>query len=894
VANLAETIRHIPFFSGLAREDLARIVGKLEEVRFSAGQVIVKQGEIGDALFMVQTGAVEVVLEQDGRRVESVAILGPYECFGEMSLFTGQKRSATVTALIDSAVFKLSKETWEELLAQHPSLSLHFCKVLSQRLAETDRDISKGRGAFNLAMEDFFSAQPANVQDFLIRTSMLKTLDAGAIQTVLSFSEPGRLLGRLSLNHPIFLRIAKNGSYEYLDYLRDFLAAKLEQTIGRKNRDELHLRLAAYFLDHAKWAPAIYHYVNAEAWKEAVELMKAHGDELLESESPREILEWLSALPLQMAHAEGYLARLQAEAHVRLGDLDAAVRSYREFLAQKQTSVMETLETAGYYQELAQLHHKKGEVGEALGCLRLGMSILEEGKVDMEEVQAMHAVGLLQQRRGLQEAALRWGGKALNVVQKLGGQTQSSLLWQNKKWPGLLLALATGAGLGLMPPPAPLDESGMRFLATLAAAAILWMVNIFDEYIIALMLLLSWLLFSVVPSEMALGGFSKSSWFFVLGVLGIGAAVTKSGLLYRVSLQVLRRIPRNYNVYTLILTTSGLLATPLLPDLKARIAIMAPISQAISETLAFKPRSNGSAGLTLSSYMGFSQMSFMFLTGAPFCLIGWNLFTDQAKSEFGWGMWTFSALPAGIFMLVFLFAAIHLLFRLKGQERLEPSPKTLETQLEILGPLTTGEWLSLAVLAFVILGWLGKPLHGIHEAWVALGAVLVFLTTGVLDKAGLKNNIDWACLLLLGVISSLAVVMPYLKVDRWLTGLIDPFFSAFSFTPVSFLVAVNLLVYFLRFLLNKTTTVILSVLTLTPLAQELGIHPGVLLLAVLMGTESWFLPYQTDSYQIVYYSTEEKAFSHAQARKLMVAKFLASLLAIAISVPYWRMLGLIK
>ena len=73
----------------------------------------------------------------------------------------------------------------------------------------------------------------------------------------------------------------------------------------------------------------------------------------------------------------------------------------------------------------------------------------------------------------------------------------------------------------------------------------------------------------------------------------------------------------------------------------------------------------------------------------------------------------------------------------------------------------------------------------------------------------------------------------------------------------------------------------------------MGIHPGVLLLAILMAIESWFLPYQTDSYQIVYYSTEEKAFSHAQARKLMVAKFFASLLALTLSVPYWKILGLI-
>jgi hypothetical protein len=82
-------------------------------------------------------------------------------------------------------------------------------------------------------------------------------------------------------------------------------------------------------------------------------------------------------------------------------------------------------------------------------------------------------------------------------------------------------------------------------------------------------------------------------------------------------------------------------------------------------------------------------------------------------------------------------------------------------------------------------------------------------------------------------------------------------------------------------------------LTLTAWAQNLGIHPGVLLLTVLMAIDSWFFPYQSDVYQITYFSTDERAFSHAQARKLMYAKLVVSLLAITISVFYWRMLGFI-
>ncbi len=75
--NLADAIRKMPLFSGLSREDLARIVAELQEKRFDTGQVIVKQREAGDALYIVQSGVVEAALEPDGLRVESVAILDP-------------------------------------------------------------------------------------------------------------------------------------------------------------------------------------------------------------------------------------------------------------------------------------------------------------------------------------------------------------------------------------------------------------------------------------------------------------------------------------------------------------------------------------------------------------------------------------------------------------------------------------------------------------------------------------------------------------------------------------------------------------------------------------------------------------------------------------------------
>lgn len=266
---------------------------------------------------VIQSGAVDVVVEHEGLRTTKT-VLGPYECFGEMSLFTGEMRSATVLALADTVVLKLDKEAWEELIAKYPSLCLHFCKVVSLRLTETERDMSKGRGTFNVVMEEFFTQQPDHIQDFLIQTSILRALDAEAIQSVLRVSDPIPLLAKLSSGYPVFVRFLKTGNYQYLDYLRDFLSARLEQKMPRKERNELHLRFASYFSRCLKWGAAIHHTIKGEAWEKALEHLAAHGDELLVSEPPEEILALLDALPPQFSHAYGHIARLRAETHVRV------------------------------------------------------------------------------------------------------------------------------------------------------------------------------------------------------------------------------------------------------------------------------------------------------------------------------------------------------------------------------------------------------------------------------------------------------------------------------------------------------------------------------------------------------------------------------------------------
>jgi DASS family divalent anion:Na+ symporter len=230
------------------------------------------------------------------------------------------------------------------------------------------------------------------------------------------------------------------------------------------------------------------------------------------------------------------------------------------------------------------------------------------------------------------------------------GRTSSlrlELPGQFRKGLGLIVALGCGWAVWNLSPAAAMDERGMHFLATMAVAVVLWVFAVWDEYVVSLLLLLSWVTLGIMPSEVALSGFSKSSWFFVIGALGMAAGISHSGLLQRASLEVLRRIPEgSYKALTFVVSGLGFLMTPALPTNKARASLIAPASRAISDAIGFAPRSNGYAGLGLCSYIGTSQFSFVFLTGASHCLFGWSLLPESAQSSFGWFTWTLAALPA--------------------------------------------------------------------------------------------------------------------------------------------------------------------------------------------------------------------------------------------------------
>ncbi len=100
-------------------------------------EVIVRQGEPGDCMYVVQEGRVEVLLVTPGGE-ERLAELGAGDIFGEMALFERELRSATVRALGEARVLTVDRKGFLRRVHEDPSLAYRILQILSRRLREAN------------------------------------------------------------------------------------------------------------------------------------------------------------------------------------------------------------------------------------------------------------------------------------------------------------------------------------------------------------------------------------------------------------------------------------------------------------------------------------------------------------------------------------------------------------------------------------------------------------------------------------------------------------------------------------------------------------------------------------------------------------------------------------
>lgn len=130
-------IDSVPIFAPLPHQARGMLAQRMEIVRFGDGEEVVRQGDAGESMYILHGGAGEVIVRKSGAEPIKVADLAPPAFFGEMSLLTGEPRTATVRVKGDSTLFRIDKGLFSEVLSADSSVSVKLAEALAARQAET-------------------------------------------------------------------------------------------------------------------------------------------------------------------------------------------------------------------------------------------------------------------------------------------------------------------------------------------------------------------------------------------------------------------------------------------------------------------------------------------------------------------------------------------------------------------------------------------------------------------------------------------------------------------------------------------------------------------------------------------------------------------------------------
>jgi CRP-like cAMP-binding protein len=133
-----EVLRRAGIFQGVDPESVEALAGEFEVVDAPRGTVLFREGEPGESLFIVLSGKVKLGRRSPDGRENLVAIMGPSDQFGELSLFDPGPRTATATVVTDARVARLPKAALQKWVQDRPQIAMQLLRVVARRLRRTN------------------------------------------------------------------------------------------------------------------------------------------------------------------------------------------------------------------------------------------------------------------------------------------------------------------------------------------------------------------------------------------------------------------------------------------------------------------------------------------------------------------------------------------------------------------------------------------------------------------------------------------------------------------------------------------------------------------------------------------------------------------------------------
>jgi divalent anion:Na+ symporter, DASS family len=430
------------------------------------------------------------------------------------------------------------------------------------------------------------------------------------------------------------------------------------------------------------------------------------------------------------------------------------------------------------------------------------------------------------------------------------------------------------------------------FAALLAGTVLLWVFGLVDEYVGPLVAVVGTLFVGLAPPEVALAGFASPSLLLLVGVFALSAAISSSGLSYRLIVRLLLRLPDRPFFHQSALLFSGYALSPLMPSTNARMALLTPAYRDMADGLRLAPGGPGRTALLAAMFGGAALFSPMMVTSKSSNIASVNFLPAQLQAEFNGIFWLVAAAAAALTVTVVHLAVIPRLFP-TGDEA--PLPREqLRRRLAELGPLSAPEWAAAACFVFFLVGIATTGWHHLKPPYLAGVVLLALLLTGTLLRKDFRSKLDWPMIFFLLGLDSMVRIMGYLGLQDALARSVQHYFDFVDGNIAAFVAVCLLVTLTVRLVLPVTAGALTAAVILLPIATAQGINPWIAVFCAAIFSDMSFFRYQGSNGLLQLHS--EGLMAEADRRGFMRYNLLMNLgrvAAVYASLPWWNLLGLI-
>ncbi len=443
------------------------------------------------------------------------------------------------------------------------------------------------------------------------------------------------------------------------------------------------------------------------------------------------------------------------------------------------------------------------------------------------------------------------------------------------------------------PCPEGLTRQGVKYIGVLLCMLYFLIVNICSEYIVVMFTLAACVFLKVESFQGIFSAFSNTTVWLLIGVLPFGVVISRSGLMKRVALYVLKLFPGTYQGQLLALSVAGIVISPMIPSITAKASILAPFAVNVAEEMGFEKKSRGMMGLFMAVYLMGAVSGHVFYSGSMNVFIMLGLLPQEMQGMFTWGSWLAATFLWGLCIYILGFLAMLFLYR--PEKRKPMSPDYIPNKIKEMGPMSPEEKKVAIVLAVTLLGWVTKSVHGVSEAAIALAAYFLLTLMGMTKKQEFRGNVAWDMIIFIGGLMCMATMMTDLGVDVWMAELLSPYIAPMLTNEYIFVISLSLLVAVSRyFVVSAISAVSLFYIVFAGPAQAAGISPWVTAFVITTIGQLWSTEYNSTTYLTSVAVVGEDALDFKQAVKMSHAYVVISIIGFVISIPLWKHLGYIR